>query len=97
MEQTSLALSFGKNHRKESIDWNQIPFPTRRSAKLGLSVPGFSLRIREVQIESTHKVGSHTLFLARTLYDEHLADGLEFFMVHGLYQAYRVQQLGATA
>jgi flavin reductase (DIM6/NTAB) family NADH-FMN oxidoreductase RutF len=97
MEQTFLAFSFGKNHRKKSIDWNQLPFPIRRSAKLGLPVPGFSLRIREMQIEATRKVGSHTLFLAQTLHDEHLADGPEFFVVHGLYQAYRVQKLGVIA
>lgn len=97
MEQTSLAFSFGKNHRRESIDWNQLPFPTRRSTRLGLPVPGFSLRVREMQIACARKVGSHTLFIAQCIHDEHWVDGLEFFMVHGLYQAYRVKQFGAMA
>ena len=97
MEQTSVSYSFGKNHRKESIDWKQLPFPTQTSTTLALPVPRFSLRVRELQIEVARKVGSHTLFFARTIHDEHWADGLESFMVHGLYQAYRVKQLGAMA
>jgi flavin reductase (DIM6/NTAB) family NADH-FMN oxidoreductase RutF len=96
VEQTALAYSFGRNHRRESIDWSQLPFPTKRSTKLLLPVPEFSLRVREMKIECSRKVGSHMLFIASTIHEEHWADGLEFFMVHGLYQAYRVKHLGAT-
>jgi hypothetical protein len=93
IKQTSLAFSFGKNHRKESIDWSQLPFPTQISAKLGLRVPGFSLRVREMQIAGVERVGSHTLFIAQTIHEEHWADDLEFFMLHGIYQSYRVRHM----
>lgn len=89
LEQTSLAYSFGKNHRKEWVDFNQLPFPTVRSTQLALPVPQFSLRVREMRVEATREIGSHTLFVARTMNDEHWGDGAESFMVHGIYQAWR--------
>jgi flavin reductase (DIM6/NTAB) family NADH-FMN oxidoreductase RutF len=89
LEHASLAMELGKNHRKEYIDWNELPFATRSSATLGVPVPAFALRVREMQIESVREVGSHKLFIARTIHDERREDGLEFFVVHGIYQAYR--------
>ncbi|HVN77719.1 MAG TPA: flavin reductase [Terriglobia bacterium] len=89
MEYTSLAYELAKNHKREHADWNLLPFSTRLSTRLGLPVPEFSLRVRELQIEATRKMGSHTLFVARIIQDESWADGLQFFTVHGFYQAWR--------
>jgi|SRR5271167_498100 len=91
LEQTSLAYQLGQNHKKECIDWNQLPFAIRTSSTLGLPVPHFSLRVREMQIELVRKLGSHTLFVARTIEDERWNDGLQFFVVHGIYQALRAR------
>jgi flavin reductase (DIM6/NTAB) family NADH-FMN oxidoreductase RutF len=89
VEQASLAYQLGGNHRKPRIDWNQLPFPSRMSTAIGIPVPAFALRVREMQVEATRKVGSHTLFAARTIGDERWADGTQFFVVHGMYQAWR--------
>jgi hypothetical protein len=89
LKQASLARELGKNHRKEFIDWHDLPFGTRPSKKLGLPVPSFSLRVREMEVIATREMGSHTFFLARILEDEYCADGLRFFTIHGIYQAWR--------
>ncbi len=89
LRQSSLAIQFGKHHRREGVDLNQLPFATRTSTVLGIPVPGFALRVREMKIESVHKLGSHTMFIGRTLRDEHWNDGLEFFVEHGIYRAWR--------
>jgi len=89
VEQASLAYQLGGNHKKPCIDWNQLPFPTRISTAIGVPVPAFALRVREMQVEATRKMGSHTLFVARTIRDERWADGIQFFVVHGMYQAWR--------
>jgi flavin reductase (DIM6/NTAB) family NADH-FMN oxidoreductase RutF len=89
LEQTSVAFQLGKNHRKTSIDLSQLPFMTRPSPGTGLPVPKFSLRVRELQVESVQKIGSHTLFVARIVGDERWEDGLQLFVVHGIYQAWR--------
>jgi flavin reductase (DIM6/NTAB) family NADH-FMN oxidoreductase RutF len=93
-EQASLAMALGKNHRRERIDWRELPFATRKSAALALPVPAFALRVREMQIESVRAVGSHKLFIARSMHDERREDALEFFVVHGIYQACRQRSGG---
>jgi flavin reductase (DIM6/NTAB) family NADH-FMN oxidoreductase RutF len=87
VEQTALAYELGKNHKRSCVDWTHAPFVTTLSATFRLPVPSFSLRVREMRIQAVRKVGSHTLFLAETIEDQHWADGLQLFFVHGIYQA----------
>jgi flavin reductase (DIM6/NTAB) family NADH-FMN oxidoreductase RutF len=89
MEQRSLAIQFGKHHREKSIDLGQLPFATKRSTALGLPVPEFALRVREMKIESARMLGSHTMFVARVVQDERRENGLEFFVEHGIYRVWR--------
>lgn len=88
-EQASVATSLRGNHRKPSIDWTQLPFATTKPDGVEIPVPEFALRIREMQVEAAHKLGSHTLFVAKTIRDQRLGDGPEFFVAHGLYRAWR--------
>ena len=87
--QSSIALQFGKNHKVEHIDLAQLPFSTKPSPNFRLPVPDFALRVREIQVEAAHNVGSHTLFIARIIHDDRWAHGPEMFVVHGIYQAAR--------
>jgi flavin reductase (DIM6/NTAB) family NADH-FMN oxidoreductase RutF len=87
--QSSVALQLGKNHKVEHIDLAQLPFSMKPSPNLGFPVPDFALRVREIQIEAAHNVGSHTLFIARIVHDDRWVHGPEMFVVHGIYQAAR--------
>jgi flavin reductase (DIM6/NTAB) family NADH-FMN oxidoreductase RutF len=80
------AFELGHNHRKSCIDWSALPFGTTKSKALGVPVPEFALRVRELQVDVSRRIGSHTLFVAHTIQDERKADGLEFFVTHGIYQ-----------
>lgn len=91
--QTSVAFSFGKHHKKESIDWGELPFPTAPSKTLELPVPKFAIRVREMVVESNFTLGSHSLFLARILSDERYSFLQECFVVHGIYQCWRQTKL----
>ncbi|HZS55754.1 MAG TPA: flavin reductase [Bryobacteraceae bacterium] len=93
IEQAGLVRQLGKHHRLERVNWEELPFPIMRSAAFDLPVPQFALRIREMQIEAVHKLGSHTLFFARLIRDDRLKDNLQFCMIHGIYQAWRTRQL----
>ena len=88
-EEAPVARQLGKNHRLEAVDWSALPFPVTLSPALGIPVPSFASRVREMEIESVRKLGSHTLFVARILSDERRSDSPQFFMIHGLYQAWR--------
>lgn len=88
-DQAAVARRLGKNHLREFIDWDGLPFPTTRSKALGIPVPAFATRVREMEIEAVRQLGSHTFFVARIVHDEHRSDSEQFFMIHGLYQAWR--------
>ncbi len=90
LEQSEVAQRLGKNHKKESVPWNQLPFPTRPSKSLSIPVPCFASRVIELQIETTRNLGSHTFFVARVIRDERRGEGDQFFMIHGIYQSWRL-------
>jgi flavin reductase (DIM6/NTAB) family NADH-FMN oxidoreductase RutF len=89
IEQFAVARQLGKNHRRESIDWNQLSFETNRSRALGLPVPRFALRVTEMKVEAVRRLGSHTFFVARILNEELWAEGRQCFVIHGIYKAWR--------
>lgn len=91
IEQAPVAFALAINHNTASIDFNDLPFPTTLSQKLRLPVPVFSLRVREMEIESVNSVGSHSLFVARIISDERRTNGSEFSVIHGFYQAWRLR------
>jgi flavin reductase (DIM6/NTAB) family NADH-FMN oxidoreductase RutF len=91
IDQAPVAFALAVNHNIPSIEFCNLPFETRSSLKLRLPVPVFSPRVREMEIESVHRVGSHSLFVARTMSDERRASGPEFSVVHGFYQSWRLR------
>jgi flavin reductase (DIM6/NTAB) family NADH-FMN oxidoreductase RutF len=90
MEHSEVAKQLGKNHKQETISWNQLSFPTKPSTAFSIPVPCFASRVIEMQIETTRNLGSHTFFVARVIRDERRSDGAQFFMVHGIYQSWRL-------
>jgi flavin reductase (DIM6/NTAB) family NADH-FMN oxidoreductase RutF len=91
-EQSDRARELRGNHKRESIRWRDLPFPTRTSAAFGIPIPDFALRVREMEIEAVRRLGSHTVFVARIVHEERCAEGPQFFMIHGIYHAWRLRQ-----
>jgi flavin reductase (DIM6/NTAB) family NADH-FMN oxidoreductase RutF len=81
--QIAVTRNLRKNHRQQSIDWQQLPFPTKISKTLKIPVPEFALRVRELQVETSRNLGSHTFFLARIEEEEVFSEDDEFHMIHG--------------
>lgn len=88
LEQEPVVSSLGKNHRKTSIDWSDLPFPTIKPRSIDAPVPCFALSACKMQVEEARSLGSHTLFLARKIAQERLADGPQLFLAHGMYKAW---------
>jgi hypothetical protein len=95
ISQAALAYRLATNHFKQSIVWEELPFATRTSPTLKIPVPAFTHRVREMDIEKVHRIGSHTLFVARMIHDERFADAAELCAIHGFYQAWRLREHGA--
>jgi len=85
-ERAAVAYQLGRNHKVPCADVDHLPFATTSSARFRLPVPSFALRVREMVIESVRPMGGYTLFLASAVEDHRLADGPQFFLVHGFYQ-----------
>jgi flavin reductase (DIM6/NTAB) family NADH-FMN oxidoreductase RutF len=85
----STAHALGRNHARASIAWRDLPFETIRTSTFGLAVPAFALRVRELEIVSARRLGSHTLHLAKVVHDERRGEGEQMFHVHGFYEAWR--------
>jgi flavin reductase (DIM6/NTAB) family NADH-FMN oxidoreductase RutF len=97
LPEAQLAKALGRNHLKASIDLSDLPFASWPSPVFGFPVPDFAVRVRELEIESSERLGSHTLFIARLVHDRQIAAAQEFFYVHGIYQSWRVRNLAALA
>jgi len=91
MPQAPLAYQLAINHTKDSIDWNQLPFATKKSSVFHIPVPVFAQRVRELEVERVHGIGSHTFFVAQVVSDETFSTEPGLCVVHGFYQAWRLK------
>jgi len=89
IELADTAFKVRGNHRKLSINWSELPFATTTPPSVGVPIPEFASRFREMNVEAVQKLGSHILFIARTVRDETLVNGQQFFLAHGTYHAWR--------
>jgi len=90
LSQASLAYQLAINHTKECIEWNHLPFATNVSSTFNIPVPVFAQRVREMEVTKVHSIGSHMFFLARIVRDETFSEGLGLSVIHGFYQAWRL-------
>lgn len=95
LAQSSLAYKYAVHHTRTSIDWDQLPFEVKMSEAFKIPFPDFALRVREMEVERVMKTGSHTFFIARTVSDKRLSDGLQVNVIHGFYQALRLKDKNA--
>jgi flavin reductase (DIM6/NTAB) family NADH-FMN oxidoreductase RutF len=91
LSQAHLAYKLAINHTKDYIEWEQLPFATMTSSSFHIPVPVFAQRVRELEVESIHPIGSHTLFVARIVSDEVFSRAPGLCVIHGFYQAWRLR------
>jgi flavin reductase (DIM6/NTAB) family NADH-FMN oxidoreductase RutF len=90
LSQAPLAYQLAINHAKEHIEWAQLPFATKVSSTFNIPVPIFTQRVRELEVTKAHNLGSHIFFLARIVHDETFSQSLGLSVIHGFYQAWRL-------
>jgi hypothetical protein len=91
LAQSATAFKLGPNHRKPFVHWKELSFPTRLSSVFGIPVPTFSHRLREMEIQTVHRLGSHMFFVARLVSDEVSPEPVGLCIVHGFYQGWRLR------
>jgi flavin reductase (DIM6/NTAB) family NADH-FMN oxidoreductase RutF len=86
----STAFRLAINHTKQSIDWDQLSFALKVSKEFRIPVPISAPRVREMTVNEVHKIGSHTLFIARIVSDERFSNEPQVNIIHGFYQHWRL-------
>jgi flavin reductase (DIM6/NTAB) family NADH-FMN oxidoreductase RutF len=86
----SSAYRLATNHTKAFVKWDDLPFTTRPSPMFKFPVPEFALRVRELELEKVHSIGSHSLFVARILGDTVFSAEPSLCVIHGYYQTWRL-------
>jgi hypothetical protein len=92
LNKKDLVRQLGKNHYRESISWQELPFALRHLSSSDIAAPEFAIRVKELQVFDSLPLGSHDFFLARTVRTV-TTPGEEFHMIHGHYCAYRRREL----
>jgi len=83
-----LAYELGRHHKKETIDWDALPFRGIPSPLFGLRVPATALGVREVEVLETDLVGTHVLFVTRIVREERWREGRPLCHIPGLLGEY---------
>lgn len=89
MDHCAAVLAMGRHHNARGIDVKTLPFATMRSHQHGLAVPQVSLRVREMQVHTIRRLGSHHLLIAEVLQDRTMRSGLQMFQAHGFYRVWK--------
>ncbi|MFC4764707.1 hypothetical protein [Dyella koreensis] len=87
-----VVYKLSEHHKQPLMDWDALPFPARLTREFGIPAVASALRVRELAIEHSQEIGSHTLFLGRIISDESLAEGTQLHHTAGFHQAYRRRQ-----
>ena len=94
---SGVAYALTPNHRKESADWDQLPFDRKITPEFNIPFPGFATRVREMEVEQTMDLGignrkpSHKFFIARILSDQRFSAEPGANVIHGFYQHWRLR------
>jgi flavin reductase (DIM6/NTAB) family NADH-FMN oxidoreductase RutF len=86
----SSVYGLARNHTKAFVDWDDLPFATMPSPLFRIPIPEFALRVREMELEQVHRIGSHSFFVARILGDTVFSPEPSLCVIHGYYQTWRI-------
>jgi flavin reductase (DIM6/NTAB) family NADH-FMN oxidoreductase RutF len=87
-DEKDVAYKLGTHHKKETIDWDELPFQGIPSPGFGLRVPASALGVREVEVAATDLVGTHVLFVTRIVREERWRPGRQLCHIPGILREY---------
>ncbi|HWY13984.1 MAG TPA: flavin reductase family protein [Rhizomicrobium sp.] len=88
-EHKDVVYKLGEHHKKQFVDWDKLPLPVILTEKLKLPAIGSALWIRELSVEASEVIGSHTFFTCRVVSERQLSSGLQLHHTAGFHQEFR--------
>ena len=88
-EHKDAVYKLGEHHRRAFADWNRLPFPTTPTETFGVPAVASALWIRELSIQHSEEIGSHTFFGCRAVTGRQLSCGSQLHHTAGFHQEFR--------
>jgi flavin reductase (DIM6/NTAB) family NADH-FMN oxidoreductase RutF len=88
-EHKDIVYKLGEHHKRAFVEWGELPLPVVLTEKLHLPAIGSALWIRELVVDDSEVIGSHTFFTCRIISDRQLSPGLQLHHTSGFHQEYR--------
>jgi flavin reductase (DIM6/NTAB) family NADH-FMN oxidoreductase RutF len=91
-EHKDSVYKLGEHHKKQFAAWDELPFPVIQTERLKLPAIESALWIRELSVEHSEAIGSHTFFTCRVVSERSLSPGLQLHHTSGFHQEFRRRQ-----
>lgn len=88
-EHKNAVYKLGDHHKRAFADWNSLPFPMTPSDTFGIPAVASALWIRELAIQHSEEIGSHTFFVCRIVTERQLSRGPQLHHTAGFHQEFR--------
>lgn len=88
-EHKDIVYKLGEHHKREFITWDGLQLPIVATEKFKLPAIGSALWIRELLVDTSEAIGSHTFFACRIVSERQLSTELQLHHTAGFHQEFR--------
>lgn len=88
-EHKGAVYKLGEHHKGAFADWRALPFPTIPTETFGIPAVASALWIRELSVQHSEQIGSHTFFVCRVVSELQLSGGSQLHHTAGFHQEFR--------
>jgi flavin reductase (DIM6/NTAB) family NADH-FMN oxidoreductase RutF len=88
-ERKEAVYKLGEHHKSAFADWNTLPFPMAPTEAFGIPAVASALWIRELAIQHSEEIGSHTFFVCHVVTERQLSRGPQLHHTSGFHQEFR--------
>jgi flavin reductase (DIM6/NTAB) family NADH-FMN oxidoreductase RutF len=88
-EHKDAVYKLGEHHKRAFADWDALLFPMTPTEMFGIPAVASALRIRELVVQHSEEIGSHTFFVCRVVSERELSRGRQLHHTAGFHQEFR--------
>jgi flavin reductase (DIM6/NTAB) family NADH-FMN oxidoreductase RutF len=88
-EHKDAVYKLGEHHKRAFADWEALPFSIAPTETFGIPAVASALWIRELAVQHSEQIGSHTFFVCRVVSERELSRGPQLHHTAGFHQEFR--------
>lgn len=91
-DQKDTVYKLGEHHKREFADWSALPFAMTSTKTYGIPAVANALFIKELAVQHSEQIGSHTFFVCRVVSERRQSDRPQLHHTAGFHQEFRKRQ-----